>query len=207
MYWDDAGALKFDKSSDLITTPFFGDNDITHELVSLAFNNGIGEDCILAGTEELADLYKYNPTGAGTTIYLWAHGNRSRAAIGVGGSQKSPDQVLTFLEDAGLKKGHTGDICIWSCWGGVLDGFCHAFAMRCRTRGYRSLSVWGSRFVTGTMVFKHPLTLGSETLRALAVEGVKPADLDVKGEFRVTKMDDLNLFRPADLVTIKAAEV
>lgn len=122
MYWDDTGALKFDKSSDLITTPFFGDNDITHELVSLAFNNGIGEDCILAGTEELADLYKYNPTGAGTTIYLWAHGNRSRAAIGVGGSQKSPDQVLTFLEDAGLRKGHTGDICIWSCWGAFSTG-------------------------------------------------------------------------------------
>ena len=89
----------------------------------------------------------------------------------------------------------------------MLDGFAHLLAMRCRVRGYRNLSVWGSRFVTGTMRDRKPLTLGSETLRALAPEGAAPAALEVHGQFRPTKREDLNVFRPAKLRGIKAKEV
>jgi hypothetical protein len=207
MHFDRNGQLKFRRSSDFITTPFFGDNDITHELEQILRINGISEDNVLTGPSDLAAITRYQPTASETTIYVWAHGNRHRNAIGGGNARKSPDELLDFLKEVGVQTTFAGDICIWSCWSGVLDGFCHAFALRCRARGFLSLSVWGSRFVTGTMVNLRPLILGSELLRALAVEGVRPADLEVKGEPRPTTRNDLNVFRPANAMAIRAAEI
>lgn len=207
MNFGNSGHLKFSKSDDFITTPFLGNNDITQEISQIMWHNGLGSDNFLSNPKDLAPITKYRPTADGTTIYVWAHGNRHRDVIAAGNTRLTPDEVLDFLVKVGIKTSFAGDICIWSCWAGVLDGFCHALALRCRARGFLALSVWGNRFVTGTMLGKKPLTLGSELLRALDVEGIKPAALDLKGQFRPTTLNDLNLFSPANAMAIKAAEV
>lgn len=187
MRWDESGYLEFDKKSDALTTPLFGENDITKELFQIAWQNGINDDDLLGEKGSMKPLYKYNATASESTIYIWAHGNTMPNVIAAGNQSKTPAQTLDFLIMLGMKLEHAGTIAVWSCWSGAPNGFCHALAIACYQRGYRSLTVAGPRLVTGSLIKGYPRVVGKTPKQGEVCH-------EVNGEKRQTVKDDLTTF-------------
>lgn len=206
--WDDNDHLEFNKTSDYLTTPLFGKNDITTELLQIAFQNGINESDLLGNKGELSPAYKHSPTAKNSAIYIWAHGNRLPNAIGAGKDTKTPAETLEFLIQLGLRKEHAGTIVVWSCWSAAPKGFAHALALQCYRQGYRDLTIAGSIPLTGTMLHLHPLVFAKPVAPASASPSSSSSPSSAppssaSGEsaaltFRETTKADIVLLNPTD---------
>ncbi len=179
MHWDSEGRLVFKKSTDFLTTPFHGKNDITQEVLQMAQMSGIGDEYMLDKKDALGPEYKTGSTLPDSNIYIWAHGNIFMDKIGAGDEVKTPAQTLEALIWLGLKSTHSGTIVVWSCWSASEKGFCPALAKECYSRGYRSLTVTGSKLVTGSLINGFP------TVRDT-----------MKGQTRAAKKEDVGEYLP-----------
>lgn len=147
------GNLVLDRHRDLIFVPALA-GDLETEMKEIRRSTGLDWDRIIDGTNA-DDAFPQGSLNQNTTIYVWAHGNRSKSAIAVGDVRMAPNEVLKSLAAAGMTRGYDGNVFFWSCFAGVVDGFAERFAMFCKTRGYVNLTVHATPFVTGEVKNSH----------------------------------------------------
>lgn len=144
MRFKDGKYLQLDKWYDKIYAPS-RKGGIGDELDVAFFMAGIKKSEIQYDKGDEIDL-KDNEA-----IWIWAHGNKHRGAIGSGKDETfSPGKVAEGLSAVAKKsKGH---IVVWSCWAGTPGGFSEHFAAIMRAQGYMSLRFWGALHPTGTLI-------------------------------------------------------
>ncbi|HEY5854973.1 MAG TPA: hypothetical protein VIW24_13190 [Aldersonia sp.] len=161
------GNLVLDRHRDLIFLPALA-GDLVTEMKEIRQSTGFDWDQIIDGANE-KDKFPQASLNQNTTIYVWAHGNRSKSAIAVGKVQMSPRAVLRGLAAAGMTPAYDGNVFFWSCFAGVFDGFAESFAMHCKTQGFVHLTVHATPFVTGEVKSSHFFVQDLASLKAQLV--------------------------------------
>ena len=147
------GNLVLDRHRDLIFVPALA-GDLETEMKEIRQSTGFDWDRIIDGANE-NDAFPQGSLDQDTTIYVWAHGNRSKSAIAVEDVRMAPSEVLRSLAAAGMTRAYDGNVFFWSCFAGVVDGFAESVAMHCKTRGYVNLTVCATPFITGEVKNSH----------------------------------------------------
>ena len=165
------GNLVLDRHRDLIFVPALA-GDLETEMKEIRRSTGFDWDRIIDGATE-NDAFPQGSLDQDTTIYVWAHGNRSKSAIAVGDVRMAPSAVLRGPRGGRMTRAYDGNVFFWSCFAGVFDGFAESFAMHCKTRGYVHLTVHATPFVTGEVKSSH---FFAQDLAGLKAQMVATAD-------------------------------
>jgi hypothetical protein len=90
-------------------------------------------------------------------LFIWGHGSAQddikhliRGKLGTGG--RSAREVAADIAAMGFPTGPDNEICVWSCFSGVVGGFAQLLTLYLIRHGYTGKKVWGSKFLTGTNV-------------------------------------------------------
>jgi hypothetical protein len=145
------GFFAFDDENDVIYSPFYhGRNAGPGDLLSqeiLSFR------CNVVNPREKgyeADLRRWSPDAH--QLFIWAHGNMTRDGIaGDDGSVVGVRELAEDLARVRLPQEFSGNIILWSCFGGSSGGFGEALWLALRRAGYRRAQLYSPRCATGTI--------------------------------------------------------
>ena len=88
-------------------------------------------------------------------LFIWGHGSAQsdikhliRGRMGAGG--RSAKDVAADIAEMEFPKGADPEICVWSCYSGVVGGFAQLLTLYLIRHGYTGKRVWGCNLLTGT---------------------------------------------------------
>lgn len=87
-------------------------------------------------------------------IVIMGHGNYGDKIAKDSGYLHSARSLAKVLADNHLPLNFGNKIVLWSCFAGAPGGMAQSLAFKLSGRGYRTLSVWGCKWVTGNIANK-----------------------------------------------------
>ena len=126
--------------------------DLSAEINSIRYINE-GFDSI-----SLKDKKAKNLGNLRGNLILMGHGNATAKVIAGGGEEGNRSRpvgdLARVLQKWGLSTDYSGNVIVWTCYGGVPGGLAQHLSRELKARDYHSLKVWGFLHLTGTFQYR-----------------------------------------------------